>query len=171
MTFFAGFESKEHILPCKPFPAQLPPNSESHLQNQVGEFEKDKEHHPPKYGLFPTGFTPQNDKPSKNYVTGYSGDTESRQPPENSSFGSQGIVGAYCKKRKPRTAFTQQQLFELERRFQRDKYLAPGDRVSLASSLGLEPVQVVLWFQNRRAKYKREMEDTTKCDGTIGELQ
>ncbi|KAG8259302.1 Transcription factor lbx1 [Homalodisca vitripennis] len=65
----------------------------------------------------------------------------------------------YYKKRKPRTAFTREQIAELERRFQHDKYLSPVDRQSLADRLGLGTMQVLLWFQNRRAKLKRDMEE------------
>lgn len=82
-----------------------------------------------------------------------------QQLPENANLSS---GPSFYKKRKPRTAFTQQQLYELERRFQKDKYLSPGDRVLLATSLGLETIQVVLWFQNRRAKHKREVEERYK---------
>ncbi|NP_001158500.1 ladybird homeobox 1 [Saccoglossus kowalevskii] len=63
------------------------------------------------------------------------------------------------KKRKSRTAFTNQQLFELERRFMYQKYLSPGDRDEIASSLGLSSSQVITWFQNRRAKLKRDVEE------------
>ena len=50
-------------------------------------------------------------------------------------------------------------MLELERRFVFQKYLAPSERDGLASRLGLANAQVVTWFQNRRAKLKRDVEE------------
>ncbi|XP_065212582.1 uncharacterized protein LOC135840143 isoform X2 [Planococcus citri] len=66
------------------------------------------------------------------------------------------------KKRKSRTAFTNNQIFELERRFIYQKYLSPADRDEIATQLGLSNAQVITWFQNRRAKLKRDMEELKK---------
>lgn len=66
------------------------------------------------------------------------------------------------KKRKSRTAFTNHQIFELEKRFLYQKYLSPADRDEIASNLGLSNAQVITWFQNRRAKLKRDMEELKK---------
>merc|ERR1719270_2338934 len=66
------------------------------------------------------------------------------------------------KKRKSRTAFTNHQIFELEKRFLYQKYLSPADRDEIAAQLGLSNAQVICWFQNRRAKYKRDMEELRK---------
>ncbi|XP_043459711.1 transcription factor LBX2 [Prionailurus bengalensis] len=63
------------------------------------------------------------------------------------------------RRRKSRTAFTAQQVLELERRFVFQKYLAPSERDRLAARLGLANAQVVTWFQNRRAKLKRDVEE------------
>ena len=60
------------------------------------------------------------------------------------------------KSRKPRTAFTTYQLSELENRFNRQHYLTPIDRDEIAAQLSLAGSQVITWFQNRRAKMKRE---------------
>lgn len=54
------------------------------------------------------------------------------------------------KKRKSRTAFTNKQIFELERTFLVRKYLTPADRDELANKLDLTGAQVITWFQNRR---------------------
>lgn len=66
------------------------------------------------------------------------------------------------KKRKSRTAFTNHQIFELEKRFLYQKYLSPADRDEIAQSLGLTNAQVITWFQNRRAKLKRDVEELKK---------
>lgn len=66
------------------------------------------------------------------------------------------------KKRKSRTAFTNHQIFELEKRFLYQKYLSPADRDEIAGALGLSNAQVITWFQNRRAKLKRDMEELKK---------
>lgn len=63
------------------------------------------------------------------------------------------------KKRKTRTAFTNQQIYELEKRFILQKYLTPSDRDEIAAKLGLTCAQVITWFQNRRAKFKRDIEE------------
>ncbi|KAE8581932.1 hypothetical protein XENTR_v10019874 [Xenopus tropicalis] len=67
------------------------------------------------------------------------------------------------KRRKSRTAFTNHQIFELEKRFLYQKYLSPADRDHVAQQLGLSNSQVITWFQNRRAKLKRDL-DEMKAD-------
>lgn len=67
--------------------------------------------------------------------------------------------GGNKKRRKSRTAFTNKQIFELEKRFVYQKYLTPVDRDDIAQTLGLTNAQVITWFQNRRAKLKRDMEE------------
>lgn len=59
------------------------------------------------------------------------------------------------KSRRKRTAFTSQQLLELEREFHTKKYLSLEERSQIARTLKLSEVQVKIWFQNRRAKWKR----------------
>lgn len=54
------------------------------------------------------------------------------------------------KPRKARTAFTDHQLAQLERSFERQKYLSVQDRMELAASLNLTDTQVKTWYQNRR---------------------
>ncbi|XP_021047434.1 transcription factor LBX2 [Mus pahari] len=82
--------------------------------------------------------------------------SEGRAAPEALPPGSGAGVR---RRRKSRTAFTAQQVLELERRFIFQKYLAPSERDGLAARLGLANAQVVTWFQNRRAKLKRDVEE------------
>ncbi|XP_078491795.1 barH-like 1 homeobox protein [Ciona intestinalis] len=60
------------------------------------------------------------------------------------------------KARKARTAFTDDQLQELESSFECKKYLSVQDRIELAQRLDLSDTQVKTWYQNRRTKWKRQ---------------
>ncbi|KAF8570952.1 hypothetical protein P879_01147 [Paragonimus westermani] len=73
-------------------------------------------------------------------------------------YGPSGNVYFPTDLRKPkriRTAFSPQQLFQLESTFERNHYVVGQERKDLASNLGLTETQVKVWFQNRRTKYKR----------------
>ncbi|XP_014680383.1 PREDICTED: homeobox protein Nkx-3.2-like [Priapulus caudatus] len=59
------------------------------------------------------------------------------------------------RKKRSRAAFTHAQVFELERRFNHQRYLSGPERADLAGGLKLTETQVKIWFQNRRYKTKR----------------
>ncbi|XP_007897843.1 homeobox protein vent1-like [Callorhinchus milii] len=65
--------------------------------------------------------------------------------------------------RRARTAFTAQQIHRLEKRFKRQTYLGGSERVRLAASLHLSETQVKTWFQNRRMKLKRQLQDLSSA--------
>uniref|UniRef100_A0A7N1A6A3 Homeobox-leucine zipper protein n=2 Tax=Kalanchoe fedtschenkoi TaxID=63787 RepID=A0A7N1A6A3_KALFE len=63
--------------------------------------------------------------------------------------GGSGLGGGERKKRLKR-----EQVRELERSFELGNKLDPERKLQLAKSLGLQPRQVAIWFQNRRARWK-----------------
>nr|XP_046258794.1 NK3 homeobox 3 [Scatophagus argus] len=58
-------------------------------------------------------------------------------------------------KKRSRAAFSHAQVYELERRFNAQRYLSGPERADLAEALKLTETQVKIWFQNRRYKTKR----------------
>ncbi|KAM9726614.1 uncharacterized protein ACNS7B_017503 [Menidia menidia] len=61
--------------------------------------------------------------------------------------------------RRVRTKFSPEQISKLEKIFSKHKYLDSGERVKTAQKLNLTETQVRTWFQNRRMKLKREVQD------------
>ncbi|XP_068561671.1 ventrally expressed dharma/bozozok antagonist [Cebidichthys violaceus] len=61
--------------------------------------------------------------------------------------------------RRPRTAFTAEQISSLEKSFKRNAYLGTQDKAELCKKLNLSDKQIRNWFQNRRMKLKRTVQD------------
>ncbi|XP_053548985.1 homeobox protein NOBOX [Bombina bombina] len=64
-----------------------------------------------------------------------------------------------CRK-KSRTLYSVDQLQELERMFVEDRYPDSEKRREIADSIGVTPQRIMVWFQNRRAKW-RKLEKTS----------
>lgn len=60
--------------------------------------------------------------------------------------------------RRPRTAYTSQQLAVLETQFNYNNYLSRPNRIQLATLLNLNECQIQIWFQNRRMKQRKEQQ-------------
>ena len=61
---------------------------------------------------------------------------------------------------KSRPTFTKAQVFEMEKVFQKEKYLTQLERAKLSTKVQLTEAQIKNWFQNRRNRWKREQKVT-----------
>ena len=57
--------------------------------------------------------------------------------------------------KRPRTAFSAEQLARLKREFAENRYLTERRRQQLSRDLSLNEAQIKIWFQNKRAKIKK----------------
>ncbi|KAI1238889.1 hypothetical protein IHE44_0011980 [Lamprotornis superbus] len=58
-------------------------------------------------------------------------------------------------KKKQRTFYSAEQLEELEKMFQEDHYPDSEKRRQIAAMVGVTPQRILVWFQNRRAKWRK----------------
>ncbi|NWW37451.1 NOBOX protein, partial [Panurus biarmicus] len=58
-------------------------------------------------------------------------------------------------KKKPRTFYSAEQLEKLEKMFQEDHYPDNEKRREIAAVVGVTPQRILVWFQNRRAKWRK----------------
>ncbi|KAM6314486.1 homeobox protein NOBOX [Podargus strigoides] len=58
-------------------------------------------------------------------------------------------------RKKSRTFYSAEQLEELEKMFQEDHYPDNEKRKEIAAAIGVTPQRILVWFQNRRAKWRK----------------
>ncbi|KAF7701042.1 hypothetical protein HF521_002207 [Silurus meridionalis] len=100
---------------------------------------------------------------------GFSSGTEEEETSGYESEGGQSLSPMASKEpapstspgtgRRARTAFTAEQIESLERSFKRNAYLGAQDKAELCKRLNLSDKQIRNWFQNRRMKLKRTVQD------------
>ncbi|XP_072246404.1 ventral expressed homeobox [Leuresthes tenuis] len=84
-----------------------------------------------------------------------------------SEVGDDSEEEASALQRRVRTKFTSEQIRKLENTFSKHRYLGATQRRKIAEKLNLSETQVKTWFQNRRMKLKREVQDTRPAFLTV----
>lgn len=73
---------------------------------------------------------------------------------EEETYTTSSISSMRKKKNKNTKRFTDEQIKSLETMFETETRLEPRKKLQLARELGLQPRQVAIWFQNKRARWK-----------------
>ncbi|XP_059421434.1 ventral expressed homeobox [Carassius carassius] len=97
------------------------------------------------------------------------GETKDMSSPTNScgyssASESDESEGESASQRRVRTKFSSEQISRLEKSFSKHKYLGATQRRRIAEKLQLSETQVKTWFQNRRMKLKREVQDARAAE-------
>ena len=74
------------------------------------------------------------------------------------------------KLRKSRTVFSILQMTTLEDNFAKQRYLSVAERLQLAQELRLSEQQVKTWFQNRRTKWKKQLNDQDQAEQNLEQM-
>ena len=74
------------------------------------------------------------------------------------------------KKKKLRPLFSVHQIQTMEKEFAKCRYVSEARRVELASDLNLTEMQVKTWFQNRRTKWKKGIQEKVEVQSSKRQL-
>ncbi|XP_026276553.1 homeobox protein abdominal-A homolog isoform X2 [Frankliniella occidentalis] len=83
------------------------------------------------------------------------------------SYTSQPNPGKTRTKDKYRVVYSDHQRLELEKEFHYSRYITIRRKAELAASLGLSERQVKIWFQNRRAKERKQTKKREELDHKV----
>ncbi|TNN11805.1 Homeobox protein MSX-2 [Schistosoma japonicum] len=93
----------------------------------------------------------------------------------NSTIENNDNISSYCSKtyksRSPRIPFSRDQILRLEKKFQNSRYLSGWEVKQLAKNLNLTETRVKIWFQNRRARERRDSSVEINSYQTVKSLQ
>lgn len=79
------------------------------------------------------------------------------------------VAGKTRTKDKYRVVYTDHQRVELEKEFYYSRYITIRRKAELASNLGLSERQVKIWFQNRRAKERKQVKKREELNHKEGD--
>uniref|UniRef100_A0A9J7Z8D2 Homeobox domain-containing protein n=1 Tax=Cyprinus carpio carpio TaxID=630221 RepID=A0A9J7Z8D2_CYPCA len=93
----------------------------------------------------------------------FKGETKAPSSP-TSKYDLLASEGESASQRRVRTKFSSDQISRLEKTFSKHKYLGATQRRRTAEKLQLSETQLKTWFQNRRMKLKREVQDARAAE-------